>query len=131
MEKEITFSYSYSAKRDKEIQEIRRKYMPQGESKFDELKRLDNTVQMSGMIESLCAGIGSTLIFGIGLCLALEIIGSGMFLIILGVLLGSIGAVGMIAAYPIYRSVFRRVKNRLTPRILELTEELSGEKTAI
>jgi hypothetical protein len=40
------------------------------ESKLEELKRLDDTVQSSGMIESLCVGIGSALVFGLGLCLS-------------------------------------------------------------
>lgn len=120
-----TFIYSYSAKDNKEIQEIRSKYLPREESKLDELKRLDSTVQSSGMIESLCLGIGGALIFGLGLCLAMQVIGAGVFAIALGVLLGIIGTAGMIVAYPIYRKIFNRTKAKLTPRILELTAELS------
>lgn len=120
-----TFIYSYSAKENKEIQEIRSKYLPREESKLDELKRLDNTVQGSGMIESLCLGIGGALIFGLGLCLAMQVIGEGVIAIALGVLLGIIGTAGMIVAYPIYRKIFNRTKAKLAPRILELTAELS------
>lgn len=65
MEKETSFSYSYSAKENKEVQEIRKKYLPQGESKMDELKRFDYTVQTSGIMESFCAGISGALIFGL------------------------------------------------------------------
>lgn len=119
-----TFIYSYSAKENKEIQEIRSKYLPREESKLDELKRLDSTVQSSGMIESLCLGIGGALIFGLGLCLAMQVIGEGVIAIALGVLLGIIGTAGMIAAYPIYRKIFNRTKAKLAPRILELTAEL-------
>lgn len=119
-----TFIYSYSAKENKEIQEIRSKYLPREESKLDELKRLDNTVQNSGMIESLCLGIGGALIFGLGLCLAMQVIGEGVIAIALGVLLGIIGTAGMIVAYPIYRKIFNRTKAKLAPRILELTAEL-------
>lgn len=36
-----TFTYSYSAKRNSEVLEIRKKYLPQEESKLEELKRLD------------------------------------------------------------------------------------------
>lgn len=61
MNQENTFSYKYSEKEAKEIQEIRKKYLPQGESKLDELKRLDRVVQNSGMVESLCIGIGVVL----------------------------------------------------------------------
>ena len=62
MEKDTTFIYSYSAKENKEVQEIRKKYLPQEESKLDELRRLDSAVQTSGMMESLCAGIGGALL---------------------------------------------------------------------
>lgn len=128
MEKEISFSYSYSAKENKEVQEIRKKYLPQGESKMDELKRLDSTVQTSGIMESLCTGISGALIFGLGLCLAMQVIGNGGFLLILGMLLVILGTVVMIAAYPVYRKIFRKTKAKFTPRILELTNELGAEK---
>ena len=73
MNQETTFIYNYSAKENKEVQEIRSKYLPREESKLEELKRLDYTVQNSGMIESLCAGIGGILMFGLGLCLLLSV----------------------------------------------------------
>ena len=125
MNQDTTFIYRYSAKENMEVQEIRKKYLPREESKFEELKRLDYTVQNSGMMESLCAGIGGALVFGLGLCLAMQVIGSGVFLIALGVLLGIIGMGGMLAAYPVYRKVFDKTKQKLAPRILELTAELS------
>ena len=61
------------------------------------------------------------------MCLAMQIIGSGIILIALGVLLGIIGMGGMLVAYPVYRKVFDKTKQKLAPRILELTTELSGE----
>ena len=125
MNQDTTFIYRYSAKENKEVQEIRKKYLPREESKFEELKRLDYTVQNSGMMESLCAGIGGALVFGLGMCLAMQVIGSGVILIALGVLLGIIGMGGMLAAYPVYRKVFDKTKQKLAPRILELTAELS------
>ena len=126
---ENTFSYKYSAKENAEVQAIRKKYLPKSESKLDELKRLDETVQASGMVESLCAGIGGALIFGLGLCLAMQVIGSGLVMMIIGVLIGIVGMAGMLVAYPVYRKVFSATKEKYAPRILELTAELTGEKT--
>ena len=120
-----TFTYSYSAKQNSEVLEIRKKYLPREEGKLEELKRLDYTVQTSGMTESLCAGIGGALVFGLGMCLAMQVIGNGVLLVILGVLLGIVGIAGMLVAYPVYRRVFDRTKQKFTPRILELTAELS------
>ena len=124
MNRETTFIYNYSAKENKEVQEIRSKYLPHEESKLEELKRLDYAVQNSGMIESLCAGIGGALIFGFGLCLAMQVIGNGVVSIVFGVLLGITGMVGMIAAYPVYRKMVRKAKAEYAPRILQLTDEL-------
>lgn len=124
MNQDTTFIYNYSAKENKEIQDIRSKYLPREESKLEELKRLDYTVQNSGMIESLCAGIGGVLIFGLGLCLAMQVIGSGVFSIVLGILLGIVGMIGMIIAYPVYRKMMQKAKADYAPRILQLTDEL-------
>ena len=124
MNNENTFSYTYSAKENQEVLNIRKKYIPQEESKLDELKRLDNLVQSSGVMEALCAGIGGALIFGLGMCLAMEVLGQ---MIWLGVILGLIGIVGMLFAYPVYCKFFAKAKEQYVPRILQLTEELSGD----
>lgn len=128
MEKELTFSYSYSAKENKEIQEIRQRYMPRSESKLEELKRLDKSVQDAGVMEGLCVGIAGALIFGLGMCLAMHVIGSGVFFMIIGILLGLIGMAVMIMAYPVYRIVYDKTKDKFSPRILELAEELAVDK---
>ena len=119
-----TFSYTYSAQESQKVLRIRKKYLPQEEPKLEELKRLDRLVQNSGVIESLCAGIGGCLLFGLGLCLAMEVIGH---MIWLGVVLGLIGIVGMLVAFPVYRKYFNKAKAQHTPHILELASELSGQ----
>lgn len=125
MNQEITFYYNYSAKENREVQEIRKKYLPKTESKLEELKRLDKHVQDSGMIESLCLGVGGLLVFGLGMCFSMNIIGTGGLFVFLGILLGIVGIVSMAVAYPIYRSIFSKTKAEFAPRILELTTELS------
>ena len=127
MNQENTFSYNYSARENKEVQEIRKKYLPEGENKLGELKRLDKRVQESGMLEALVVGVLGFLIFGTGVCLTIGVIGSGIWMVIMGIFLGIIGAAGMIAAYPLYCVVFNKRKAELTPRILELAAQLSGE----
>ena len=119
---ENAFSYTYSATCNQEVLNIRNKYLPREETKLEELKRLDHLVQNSGVTQSLCAGMVGCLIFGLGLCLALEVIGQ---MIWLGVILGLVGTVGMLAAFPVYRKYFNKAKTQHTPRILELAAELS------
>lgn len=123
-----TFFYKYSANENEEVMAIRKKYLPREESKLEELKRLDQTVQASGMIESLCAGVAGAAVFGLGFCLVTQMIGNGLIMMILGVVIGIIGIAGMLAAYPIYRMAFDGAKAKYTPRILELAAELTGEK---
>ena len=124
------FSYCYSAKENTEVLEIRKKYLPQNESKIDELKRLDALVQGSGVVEALCAGFIGFMLLGLGVCLTVQIIGFGGWLIALGILLAIVGIIGMAVASPMYRRIFSKTKAKYTPRILELAAELSGEKKA-
>lgn len=124
MDQEKGFSYTYSAPENQEVLSIRQKYLPREESKLEELKRLDNLVQLSGTAESLCVGVVGCLVFGLGLCLAMEVIGNVMWL---GVVLGLLGMVGMAFAYPVQRKALARAKQKHGPRILELIAELTGE----
>lgn len=125
MNNENAFSYTYSAPENQEVLNIRKKYLPRQETKLEELKRLDNLVQSSGVMEALIVGVGGCLIFGLGMCLCMKVIGNAMWL---GILLGLIGTVGMIFAYPVHRKSFEKSKQKYAPRILELTAELSGER---
>ena len=123
MNKENAFSYTYSAPEKQEVLDIRKKYMPREETKLEELRRLDGLVQNSGLVGSLAVGVGGSLVFGLGLCFAMEVIGKAMWL---GILLGLTGAAGMCLAYPVHRRLFGKAKEKYTPRILELAAELSG-----
>lgn len=116
-----TFTYNYSAARNREAELIRKKYLPKEESNFEKLKRLDTRVQTSGMLESLCLGIIGVLVFGIGMCFGLDVFGGADWLT---VLFCALGAVIMIPAYPIYKRIARKTRAELTPEILRLSEEL-------
>jgi len=123
MEEKGCFSYTYSAGVKKEVLEIRSRYLPKEESKIDELRRLDRKVQNSGVIDALCVGVTGFLLFGLGVCMSVKVIGES---VILGVILGLIGSLGLIFAYPIYRTALARTRKKLVPRIIELSTELSG-----
>ena len=116
-----SFTYNYSAARNKEVESIRRKYMPHEESKLETLKRLDYRVQMAGMIEGLCFGIIGALVFGIGMCFFLDVFAGTAWLTAILMICGTLL---MIPAYPIYRRIARKTKAELTPEILRLSEEI-------
>ena len=115
------FTYNYSAVRNKEVENIRRKYLPEEESKLETLKRLDCKVQSAGMIESLCFGIIGALVFGVGMCFFLEVFAGATWITVLFMIIGTLL---MIPAYPIYRRIAHKTKKKLTPEILRLSEEI-------
>ena len=119
------FTYNYSAVRNKEVENIRRKYLPEEESKLETLKRLDCKVQSAGMIESLCFGIIGALVFGVGMCFFLEVFAGATWITVLFMIIGTLL---MIPAYPIYRKIARKTKAELTPEILRLSEEIMNSK---
>lgn len=118
---EKSFEYTYSAKQQAEIEQIRKKYLPKEESKMEQLRKLDRDVTKPGTIWSLVLGIAGALIFGGGMACVLEFAGT---LLIPGIVLGLAGILILSAAYPVYRKITERQKEKIAPRILALTEEL-------
>ena len=121
-EKKETFTYSYSASRQAEIQKIREKYIPKEESKMDRLRRLDESVTKPGMIAGLSVGIISTLVMGFGMCCTM-VWAKTMF--IPGIIIGVLGMAGIAVAYPIYSHITKKRREKLAPEILRLADELS------
>ena len=121
------FVYNYSAKDNAEINAIRQKYLLKEESKLDELKKLDYKVQTSGYTEALSVGIVSTLIFGLGMSLSMQVIGSGTALKVLGIIIGIIGLVGCGVNYPIYKNILEKGKSKYAYEIVELAKEIAGK----
>ena len=68
-----TFTYTYSAKQQQEIRNIREKYLPKEdkEDKMERLRRLDRKSTKKGAAVSLAAGIAGCLLLGVGMWRAL------------------------------------------------------------
>ena len=117
-----SFEYTYSAKRQEEIERIRRKYMPKEEDKMELLRKLDRDVTKPGTIWSLVLGIVGCLVFGTGMSCVMMWADS---LFTVGIVIGIVGMMIMGMAYPVYVKVTVKQKEKLAPQILALTEELS------
>lgn len=115
------FEYTYSAKQQEEIEAIRKKYMPQEEDKMELLRRLDRKVESSGTAIGIAFGVIGLLIFGGGMSMCL-VGSSAMF--IPGILVGLVGIVPMVLAYPMYKKVIEAKRKELAPQIIALTDEL-------
>lgn len=121
-ENKETFEYTYSAKRQEEIEKIRKKYMPKEQDKLELLRKLDKDVTKPGTIWSLVMGITGCLMFGFGMCCTMVWTDS---LFVVGIFVGIIGMVIMGTAYPLYVKITKRQREKIAPQILALTEELS------
>lgn len=116
-----SFAYQYSAKRNREIENIRKRYLQAEESKLERVKKLDACVQSAGMIESLCLGIIGVLIFGVAMCFGLSVFGNVWWPAIPS---GIVGTALMLPAYPLYKRLNKKKKEELAPEILRLSEEI-------
>jgi Na+/melibiose symporter-like transporter len=119
-----SFSYTYSAKQQEEVKKIRDKYITREENKMETLRRLDRSVEQSGIIVSLVVGVISSLLFGTGMACIIEL--TDFFVI--GIAVGIIGIVGMIFAYPVYKRVTKKQREKVLPQIIELSDELMNGK---
>ena len=125
------FCYTYSAKEQEEIKNIRKKYAaPEAsEDKMERLRRLDKSVTDKATAKALIVGIIGALIMGTGMSLVMTDLGEifGAYqnaALYIGILVGIAGIVLVCLAYPIYNRVMKKERARIAPEILQLTEEL-------
>ncbi len=126
-----TYNYTYSASEQKEIEIIRKKYVTDTisseEDKMIQLRKLDSHTTNKASITALCTGIISALIMGFGMSLIMTDIGAKIGMtsaFIPGIVIGVIGMIGVIFAYPLYQYILKRERKKIAPQILKLTEEL-------
>lgn len=122
MDNNEKFEYTYSAKQQAELETIRKKYLPEEETKMDKLRRLDKSVTRQGTIISIIIGIVGTLIMGFGMCMCLE-----WQKFVLGIILGILGIAILAAAYPVFNKITQKQKEKIAPEILKLTEEIERD----
>lgn len=116
------FEYTYSAKQQREIESIRKKYLPKEEDKMETLRRLDKNADKPGTILSIIIGVVGSLLLGIGMCCTMVWSDS---LFVLGIIVGVVGIAVVSVAYPVYKKVTKRQREKVAGQILALSEELS------
>ncbi len=123
MNEKKKYSYSYSSQENKEIKRIREKYTEpdERETKLEQLRRLDESVTKSAMAVSLTVGILGTLILGLGMSCVM-VWAEKMF--VPGIIIGIIGLIVTVLAYPIYKIKVEKKRKEIAPLIIKLTDEL-------
>ena len=118
---EKTFQYSYSSKQQDEVEAIKRKYMPKQEDKLEQLRKLDKSAETPGTVVGLILGIIGTLVMGTGMSCVMVWTDS---LFVVGILFGLLGMVMIASAYPVYKMITKKQREKIAPMILALSEEL-------
>jgi hypothetical protein len=114
-----TFQYTYSPAQQAELKRIRAKYLPPEEDKMEQIRRLDARVYNKACILALIVGILGAMLFGTGLSLCLV-----WKSYVAGALLGVLGVIACLPAYPLFLHVTKKERDKVAPEILRLTEEL-------
>lgn len=120
-DKNETFTYNYSSSQQAEVKSIREKYIPKEEDKMEQLRRLDESATRPGMVAALTAGVISTLVMGFGMCCTMVWAGRWF---IPGIIIGVVGILGVMSAYPLYSRITKKRREKIAPEILRLTDEL-------
>ena len=121
-----SFEYTYSAKRQQEVEAIRKAYLPKEEDKMDELRRLHAIPNKKALSAALTVGIIGALIFGTGMSLCMTELGAVLdnYAMVTGIMVGLAG-MGIIAmAYPIYSRTIKKEREKIAEEILRLSDEL-------
>ncbi len=124
-----SFQYTYSAREQEEIKNIRKKYMVSEDNKMEQLRKLDRSVGQKATAISLVLGIVGALILGMGMSLVMTDMGNAFGMsenvaLVVGIIIGLVGMVPVGLAYPVYNKVLKKERERVAPEILRLSEEL-------
>ena len=126
MENKEEFSFTYSAQQQKEIEAIRKKYLPKEADKMQQLRKLHAVPTQKAQAWSIAIGVIGVLIMGTGMSLAMTDIGAalGSLSMVIGIIVGIVGMVLVALAYPLYNRVLRKQREKIAPEILRLSDEL-------
>ena len=104
---------------------IAKEYAPKDNSKIVALRKLDAKAKLPATIFTYSWGIISALVFGTGMCLGMQVIGSSTAHMVLGIVVGIIGMIGCGVNYPIYKNILEKGKMKYAYEIVELARAIS------
>ena len=107
-------------------EQIANEYAPKDTSKVVALRKLDARAKLPATVFTYSLGVISSLVLGIGMCLAMGQIGSGTTVsFVLGIVIGIVGMIGMGVNYPFYKRILENGKKKYAFEIMELAKEIS------
>ena len=102
-------------------------YSDKEPSKINDLIALDNKVKKPAYIFAYTFGIIASLILGVGMCLAMQVIGDGIGLMILGIVVGVIGIIMVSINYPIFVKILKHRKDKYSEEIIALSNKILNQ----
>lgn len=102
-------------------------YSKKATSKVVALRKLDKKAKLPAEIFGYTCGIVSALVFGLGMCLGMNVIGGTVGFMVLGIIIGIIGMIGMGINYPIYKRLREKGKKKYAFEIMQLAKEIAEE----
>ena len=127
MNNDDKFKFNYSAltaSERKQVESIRSVYAPEKtRSDKDRLMRLNKKVHSIPTGFSIAVGVIGLLIFGLGMTFAME-----WQNLIVGIILGVVGAAVMALAYPVHRLIFKKLKAKYSSEIIALCDSILNEE---
>ena len=128
MNEQNKFTFTYAAPTEeerREIEDIKKDYVPKEEEqdKLAALRALDKKVKLPPLVTAIVLGVAGTLVFGLGLTMALE-----WDLLLWGTVAMIPGFIVAAIAYPVRKLMLKRRKERYGDEIIKLSEELLGEQ---
>lgn len=130
MSNENNFSYTYSAKENQAVLDIRSKYTEKQHSELEALKALDIKVKRPANVFAYVYGSISAIIMGSGMSLVMTDIGTILGLsstMLPGIVIGIVGLGMALTTYPIYKGILTSRKKKYGPEILALSEKLMNQ----
>ena len=106
---------------------IAKEYAPKDNSKIIALRKLDRKAKLPSTVFAYTFGIISALVFGTGMCLAMQVIGSGLSGMIMGIAIGILGMIGCGVNYPIYKRLLENGKKKYSYEIVKLAREIADK----
>ena len=102
-------------------EKIASEYASKETRKVVALKKLDSKAKLPANVFGYTFGIIMSLVLGVGMSLALKVIGNGSTLWFV------LGIIGVSINYPIYKKMLERGKKKYGNDILELAKEIANE----
>lgn len=109
---------------------VANEYAMKDATKVLQLKKLDRRAKLPAGVFAYTFGIAAALILGIGMCLAMKVIGAGTTgTVALGIVIGAAGIAGVGVNYPVYKKLLEKGKKKYASDILRLAKEIAEEES--